>query len=321
MRILDTVKNSGFVKWIKKLLQSIELPGMNGISLYELLVMYINGIRELQLGNRAAAISWRLFISLFPFMMFFFLLIQNLPYYHEIEQYFYSEVLDKILPSSVVQSTWEYISERNTTITDKYGSSNFFTLFIGVIIFLVTSTQGINSLVKGLNFADEEDGIDRNRNGIKQYSSAIYLTFLLTILLVIGLLTVYYVDVVGNIFIQQDMEFIFHESTIELLKYLIFAFIFFIGICAIYYIGPDTKLKFKQITPGALLTTILFLMGTFLFSFFIANFSQYNILYGSLGTILIIMLLLNISVILVILGYQLNLSIIKSKNISENESH
>ncbi len=316
MGILDSFKNSKFVQTIINFLKSIQPPGWNGISLYQLLVLYFNGIKELQLGNRAAAISWRLFISLFPFLMFFLLFIQYLPYYDVIEQYFYSEILNKILPESVVDSTWNYISERQTSITNRFGSSNFLTLLLGVLIFLVTSTQGINSLVKGLNFADEDDGIDRNRSGIKQYSTAISLTFLITILLILGLLVVYYVDVIGNIFTKQGIEFVFQEGTVDLLKYLVFAFIFFIGICAIYYIGPKTKLKFRQIMPGAFLTTILFLIGTYLFGVFIANFSQYNILYGSLGTILIIMILLNISVILIILGYQLNLSIINAKNLS-----
>ncbi len=317
MGFLDSLKNSSFIKWVKRTLQTIILPGMNGITLYELISVYINGIRELELGNRVAAISWRLFISLFPFIMFFLLLIQYLPYFNEIEQYFYSEILSKILPPNIIDSTWDFLNTRQESLNQRYGNANFLTILIGVIIFLVSSTTGINSLIKGLNFSEDEDTYNRERNGIKQFSTALYLNLILTLLLILSVLTFYFFDVIGAILEQEGVPFFTNSTFTDFVKYLLFALFYFIAICLIYYIGPKTKLRIRQIYPGAILTTILYLLNIGIFTFYISNVANMNLLYGSLATILIIMISLYINVMLIIIGYQLNLSIIESKKLSQ----
>ncbi len=320
MGFLDSLKRSQFVQGIKSFLQKIILPGMNGISLYQLIRVYVEGIRELELGNRASAISWRLFLGLFPFIMFFLLFIQYLPYFNVLEDYFYNDILGKILPKNIIDSTWQYLSDRQQTINSEYKNSGFFTIIIGVIVFLVSSTIGINSLIKGLNFSDDDNSYDRNRNGLRQFSTALYLNIFLTFLLIVGLLTLYYIDVIAAIMVRQNLHFVENPNLLKWIRYGIFALIYFSGIFAIYYIGPKRKLTFRQILPGAIFTTILFLLDTAIFGVYISNMTRYNILYGSLGTVLIIMISLYINVMLIIIGYQLNLSILESKYLHQNES-
>ena len=83
-----------------------------------------------------------------------------------------------------------------------------------------------------------------------------------------------------------------------------------LAISILFYFAPSKKNKFKFISPGAIFATFLQVITVLGFTFYVNNFAQYNKLYGSIGTVIVVMLLIYISSLSLILGFELNASIL-----------
>jgi membrane protein len=88
----------------------------------------------------------------------------------------------------------------------------------------------------------------------------------------------------------------------------------FYGISFIYKFAPSLKKRWPIVTPGSLFATFLTLVTTIVFSYWVNNFSAYNKVYGSIGTVLIIMLLIFINSLILLIGFELNASIMHLRN-------
>ena len=102
-------------------------------------------------------------------------------------------------------------------------------------------------------------------------------------------------------------------------KWLLIFLLFYIIISFLYYYAPAKRERFKFISPGASLATLLFLITTLGFNYYISNFSQYNKLYGSIGVLIIILVWIYINAIVLLLGFELNASIKRAGSISERK--
>ena len=100
---------------------------------------------------------------------------------------------------------------------------------------------------------------------------------------------------------------------INMLRWLIAIFALIVAISLLYHFGNPRSKRFKLFTPGSLLFTGLFIVGTMVFSFYISNFSTYNVLYGSIGGLIIFVIWIYFNCILVLIGYELNKSIAKAQ--------
>jgi len=96
---------------------------------------------------------------------------------------------------------------------------------------------------------------------------------------------------------------------IQIFKWIILGLLFFLCLSFIYYLAPAGKRVFRFISPGSMLATILAMIFIGLFNLYIDHFAQYNKLYGSIGTIIILMLYININAIALLIGFELNASI------------
>ena len=86
----------------------------------------------------------------------------------------------------------------------------------------------------------------------------------------------------------------------------------FIGISILFQFGPSQKTDWKLFSPGAILATIFIILTSYGFGYYIENFNQYNKLYGSIGTLIIILLWLYFNAIVMLIGFELNASIFKA---------
>jgi len=77
----------------------------------------------------------------------------------------------------------------------------------------------------------------------------------------------------------------------------------------LYYYGTREGKKQAFFSPGSIMTTLLSIGTIYLFGIYIEKFSRYNELYGSIGTLMIIMLFIWINSIILLLGFELNVSI------------
>ncbi len=106
---------------------------------------------------------------------------------------------------------------------------------------------------------------------------------------------------------------------LQISKFIIVVIIFFLAISFLYYLGPSRKQRFRFISAGSTLSTLLIILLSLGFNYYISNFSRYNTLYGSIGTLIIVMLWIYFVSFVILLGFELNasISVLKHKTVLE----
>jgi membrane protein len=281
-----------------KLLKRIVIPGFDGVSMYEILAFFFKGIWEGALTMRASAVAFNFFLALFPSLIFLFTIIPYIPIEGFHDMLF--ETLQDVLPNTTynaVKSTAEDI------ITKPQGGL----LSLGFILALFFSTTGVNSLIEAFN--QTYHNIEK-RSFFKQQLISLILVLILSSLVIVGIGLLIF----GNVFIDFIVRHAWIDTTFELIsiqiiKFLIVIIIFFFAISFLYYLGPSRKQKFRFISAGSTLSTLLIILLSLGFNYYIDNFSRYNTLYGSIGTLIIVMLWIYFIAMVIIIGFELNASI------------
>lgn len=305
-KIIKFLKIWEFV--LSKTTKKIILPGFYGYSLYDVGLFFIRGIKRGAISIRASSIAFNLFIAVFPGLIFLFSIIPYVPVENFHEQLL--EALASILPDPAYKLMHETIVD---TIMVQRGG----TLSLGLILMLFFSSNGVISMIEAFNATYYD--ID-TRNIISQRITAVVLVVILSFLIIIAISLM----AIGNslflklILRNPDMHPLIINYFLLFLKWIIIVGLFFLAISFLFYLAPSKKSRFKFITPGGIFATFLIIVSGILFSYYINNFALYNKLYGSIGTIIIIMLLFYFAALALILGFELNVSILK-KNQEDSE--
>jgi membrane protein len=289
-----------FVRFLKK----IKLPGLEGLSLYDLLELYVTGIVRGALTTRASAIAFSFFTAIFPFLLFVLIIIPYIPIDDfKIE---FLVFLESFLPPSTSDFFFENIFE-DIDSTQRGGllSSVF-------VLSIMLMANGVNAIFSGFESSYHEQ---LTRSVYKQYlyalSIALILAFLLIITIaVLGYFQIYVVQGVLHAF--EDRGFDFSSNDIfwtNMAKYVFFVIMVYLATATLYYFGTKEGKHSNFFSVGALFTTLLIILSSYLFGVYIENFSQYNKLYGSIGALLILLLYLWLNANILLLGYELNASL------------
>jgi|SRR5271157_502409 len=290
------------VTFLIRLSKKIIIPGFDGMPLYDVTVFFIKGLSKGYITSRASAISFNFFTAIFPLMIFVFTLIPFIPISN-----FQQSLLDLIrdfLPDeayTTVQATIEDI------VTRPHGGL----LSLGFILSLYFGTNGINSLMVAFNntFHTIE-----TRSAIKQQIVSAFLVVIITFLLIlsIGMITfgTWFLTILLPVELTRSPVFF---TAILFLKWLIILATLFFAISFIYYFVPAKRRHFRFISAGSSLATFLVIATTLGFNFYVDNFSRYNVLYGSIGTLLIILLWIWFNSLSLLIGFELNASIYNAK--------
>lgn len=284
----------------------IRLPLFEGLSLYDVTSFFFKGIYEGRITSRAASISYSFFIALFPGIIFLFSLIAYIPIEDLDKEVFW--LFSVILPPDTYEAT-------KSTIDDILVHKRPDLLSIGFLFALVFATNGINALLS--NFGSTIHRLE-NRGFLKQQLASAGLTIVLSIIFIIGIvLIIFSSDVLNSLFGYFNLEEV-SSVLIDTVRYLLMICLTLLSIAIMYNVGPSKGREWKFISPGAILATILILVTSFGFSYYISNFSQYNKLYGSIGTLLVILLWIYVNALLLIIGFELNASIASAKQSTKN---
>lgn len=282
--------------------KKISLPFFEGVPLYDVALFFWRSMERGSITTRASAIAFSFFIAFFPFIIFLFTLIPFIP----IEN-FQNELL--ILIQDVVPPTTYDTIE--STVQDIIMQPRGDLLSFGFFAALIFSTNGLASMMSA--FDATIHSIHR-RSWISQRITAIYLLIILSVMLtiVIALLTS------GQLFIQYLVKNqILRDQFIVFLltfgKWLIILALLFFTFSFLYYMAPAKKTKWRFISAGGTLSTVLSVLTILGFTYYINKFNQYNTLYGSIGTLLIILLLMYVMSLILLLGFELNVSIHQAK--------
>lgn len=292
------LKTPLFIKKIHTFLDGIHIPFL-GISLWKMFEIYGKGIFEIKLGRQAASISWSFFLSLFPFILFMLSFLPYLPHYDKLQFYIFEILMRNIFPAHMQSDVSEYI--QTSIIPNLKNFSN-----LTIVLALVFATNGAHSLINGFNV-----NTNLKRTFLKEYlvSFAITVAFIAVILL--SLLGIYYSEVVLKLFTPQYNISWFVQNLSKMISYISFPLFYFALLMFFYWVGCLKITSMKQAVPGAILTTVLFMAITFIFAFYVKKFARYNVLYGSIGSILLLMIWVNVNIVLVLLGNELNIAIKK----------
>lgn len=294
--------------YFKLILQKIVIPGFDGVSIYEVLNFFFKGLVKGAITMRASAVAFNFFLALFPTIIFIFTIIPYLPIADFDIVVF--DLLKDILPNSTYETVYETVEN---ILTQPQGGL----LSAGFAMALFFSTTGIISLIEAFNQTYHSI---QARSFFKQYVIALFLVIIISGLVLLGISLM----IGGGVFIGylQSKEWIdsgFQTFMLQFLKWFIVVCIFFFAISFLYYLGPSRRQRFRFISAGSTLSTLLIIILSIGFNYYIDNFSRYNTLYGSIGTLIIVMLWMYFVSIVILIGFELNASISVLKNMPNSK--
>jgi membrane protein len=307
--IEDKLSKIPVLNLIVKFLKQIKLPGLEGLSLYDLIELYIIGIGKGALTTRASAIAFSFFTALFPFLLFILIIIPLIPVDDfKIE---FLNFLNSFLPPTTSDFFFKSIFEN---IEDSERGGLLSSVFL-VSIFLMAN--GISAVFAGFESSYHEQ---LSRNVIKQYLFAMGVALILSFLLIITVVVLGYFEiyVLGNLESHGILEKSTLQFWIPVAKYVFFVIMVYLATAVLYYFGTREGKESKFFSIGALFTTVLIILSSYLFGVYIENFSKYNELYGSIGALLILLFYLWLNSNILLLGYELNASLNRLKKINKN---
>jgi membrane protein len=258
------------------------------------------------LSYRAAAIAFNFFLALIPFILFLFTLIPFV-----LDESIQAEILklmDNLLPAEIFSLAESTIVE----ILSRPSTGWLSVVFLTAVYF---ATNGIDAVLESFSQGYHEIGI---WPWWKQKINAFLLMVGLSILIIFSMLLLGF----GKYTIQylEDANLITSHITIiwlEVLQWLIVIILVLLSISILYYFGEakdKESHRYRFISAGSMLGTILFIVGGIVLKMYFANFARYNVLYGSLGSIIVVLIWLYYNAHLLLIGFELNTSIRVSKS-------
>lgn len=292
----DNLNKIPIVNWIVKLGKSIKIPGLRGMSLYDVIEMYVLGIVKGALTSRAGGISFSFFMALFPFLLFILTLIPYVPIDGFQQDFLFT--IEQLLPPNTATSVQEVITD---IANNRYGGL----LSFGFIASIFLMTNGVNAILGGFEYSYH---ITEMRNILRQYLIAMAIAILLSFILVITVAIIIYFqifisDLKAHGWLENDVFWI------EKGRFLLFVILLFFSVSVLYKFGTKEVKQYSFFSPGTILTTLLSLLNFKLFAIYVLKFATYNKLYGSIGTLLVLMLFVWLNSIILLLGFELNASI------------
>lgn len=278
--------------------RKISVPGFDKIPLYDVMLFFYRSMVDGSFTTRASAIAFSFFLALFPAIIFLFTLIPYIPIRNFQAELFL--LIRNLLPASTFAAVEETIQD---ILTKPRGGL----LSLGFLMALIFASNGLVSM---MNAFDASLHTIEKRNWIEQRLISIVLLFILSVLLTLAISLI----IAGQSAINylDNASLIGSRLTYYLLsvgKWLITLSLFFFAYSSLYFFAPTRKTRWRFVSPGGTLATLLSILVLIGFGYYINQFSQYNKLYGSIGTLLVILLLCYLMSLILLIGFELNNSI------------
>ncbi|MBE7638946.1 MULTISPECIES: YihY/virulence factor BrkB family protein [Salegentibacter] len=289
-----------FSNWWENTTKGMILPGFDGLSFYDLWEIYSGGIIKGTFSTRASAIAFSFFMALFPFLLFMLNLIPYINFIDDFQLQFLI-FMDSLLPPN----TSDFF---NDIFLDIANTPRGGLLSLAFIISIFLMTNGVNAIFTGFEFSYHTN---TNRSIVRQYLVAVGVSLIMALLLLLTVILAVYLTYAINDF--NNLGVGFSDFSAAFVKYLVFVLLIYTAVATLYYFGTKEARQARFFSIGAFFTTFLILIFTYLFGLYIENFSTYNELYGSIGALLILMVYIWLNSNILLLGFELNASLIKMK--------
>ena len=284
--------------FFKRKTKAIYIPGFQHVNLYQVLSFVYKQLNTLGLYDRASAISFNLIMALPAGFLFLFSIIPYFPKAFKVKKQILS-VFKDIAPNS---STYKFIMEIiNDLLSQHVGIFSF-----GFLLLLFYASNAMTGIIRSF-----DKSIMQNKPFfLHQRMRAIRLTIILILLVFASLLVL-----IGQDQLTRLLREVFDIKRKTIIPYwnsvrwAIIILLLFFGNAFIYKYAPLIKERWPLNSPGALLSTLLMLITTLGFSYWVNNFSSYSKIYGSIGTVLVVMTLIYLNSLILLIGFELNVSI------------
>lgn len=297
------------INWLVRLLKSIRLPRFEGLSIYDLIEMYIRGLVEGALSSRASSIAFSLFLALFPLLMFMLTLVPWLIDFFSLQSTGFDENFPAFLESFLPTATSDYFEQIYEQIDQKRPGLLSSTFVLSIFLM----ANGVSAIFRGF---ENSYHVNLTRNFLKQYAYALMVGLILSILIIIGFVAFVYFEVYVlsylNEFAARQGGYVVEEGDIigvQIAKFLFFLVLSYLTTATLYYFGTAEGKHTKFFSEGALMTTLLFILTSHLFGIYVEKFARYNELYGALGGLLILLVYIWLNSNILLLGFELNASL------------
>ena len=291
---------------ILNITKKIKPIGFSGLSIYDVAIFFWTGLMEGAITTRASSLAFNFFLAFFPSIIVFFTLIPYIPIQGLQETLM--DLLSAVLPPSTNEITF-------STLDDIINNPRGGLLSIGFVLALYFSTNGINSLIEAFNSSYH---IKETRPLIQQRVLSLGLTLILSLMLIIAISSIIFGKLAVNYLTEYKLISDYAGQLILYGKWFTILVMLFFGISILFHLGPAIKSKWKLFTPGSIFTTIFIITTSIGFNYYINHFSQYNKVYGSIGTLMIILLWMYFNSIILLTGFELNASISNAKEKNQN---
>jgi len=294
--LLDHIEKLPPVAWVLTKSKSTSLPGFEGVPIFDVVRFFIKQVQTIGMTERASSIAFNFVMAIPPAIIFLFTLIPYLPITQAFQLELYGLIKD-VIPG-----------ERDNAILigflqDFINNPRNGLLSLGFVLSLYFSSNAMMGIMR--SFDKNYVGFTK-RKGFHRRMVALKITGLLYLIVFSSLAILIARDVVLKWLGIENEQLI---ALIMNLRWFVIVLLFFFCISFIYRHAPSVQKKWRLLNPGSVLATLLMLVMTLALSWWVSRFSNYNQLYGSIGTVLIIMVLIFINSLILLIGFELNVSI------------
>ncbi|WP_461452139.1 YihY/virulence factor BrkB family protein [Mucilaginibacter sp.] len=284
-----------FTKWT----QSVKPAGFGTLSLYSVIVFFIEEFLTGTLVNKASSLAYSFMLAIFPATIFMFTLIPYIPI-HNFQQNLI-DLISLVLPN---QKATQFF---NSNIVDIIKNQNGKLLSFGFLSALIFATNGVANLMRQFN---RSSLVLETRTWLKRRWIALVLTIYISISLLIAIVIMIGGQTVLG-FLQAHLftKHHFWLYIFALIRWIIVIIIFFVTVSILYRYGPAHKQRWAFFNPGSILATCLAIITSLGFTYYINHFASYNKIYGSIGTLIVVMLWLYLNSLIILMGFELNANI------------
>lgn len=273
-------------------------------STLDFIIYFIVKVKNDDIFALASQLAYYLILAFFPFLVFL-MTVMGASSLDSIE---ILDGLRTILPSSVFDLVASIVRE---VVDTQYKGL----IGVSIVLSIWTASSGFRAVIKGVNKAHD---IKETRSFIKRSAIAILFTFALTVIITLTLAMLVFGDLIG----QYMLSILPYHKAIKigwnLLRYAMVILMMIAIFASIYRFTPAKKIKWRQVFPGAIVSTLGWILVSLAFSYYINNFSNYSRLYGSLGAVFILMTWIYITSMILIVGAEVNSVLMLRKKQREN---
>lgn len=307
LNINAIIRNLPIVQWVIAKSKKVILPGFEGLPLYDVAIFFMKQVKKVGLNDRASAISFNLLMAIPAATIFLCTLLPYMPFSRQIT-------------TQLLLLTRDVTPNLNTFLLVKDFLEDFLEtprsglLSVGFFLAVFYASNAMMGIMRTFN---KSLLYTRNRNFLVERWVAVRIT---TILILIFILTIGLILAQGALLnwtlTKLEINTPLVRWLVKNLRWIFILALVYYCIAIIYKYAPAIHERWQLSSPGTTLATILVVLTAGGFSLWLQWFDNFNKVYGSIGTIIILMLLIYFSSLVLIIGYELNVSIHSLKMIA-----